>query len=1123
MHATRHPLATAIAVCLLTAAAAPLHAQQLIAHDGTEHTASGVYATAAPGAAGYALWAANAGSSIVGGDVEASAEASTTLLAEDSGRIELERARIQSGVDARNVVWARTDGEIVLEDSRIALTPGTSSATVPSTALAASAGGRITMLGGSIASTGSRIAQASGAGSVVAVRGVEIEAGVDPQLAGAFRAQSGGALTLEGVRYTQASGAAAVLRAEGAGSRIDVVDSRFEGERPPIRDWAGTNTGAAVYAAGGGEIALGPGTVVTTRAAGVGLGGTAQSMAVLAVGDGSRVSLRGTALDATGDRVVGAAAVAGASLDLDGGTSLRTEGTGAGSAGVLAEGMGSVVTLGDATVVAGLSGVEARSGGHVALGADTSITATAAGARGLVAEAGGSLSVAGAQIAVSGHQTGAPAYGVVVRGGRDGDLVSSTATLGAGTRIRSDGVALVVDAAQALQQVTPVWVAGQVSATGLQARGDVAGAAVLRGSRLTLTDSHIEAGSAYALRVHDDSAQAEVRGGRLSLAGASGADAAAIQVRQADLLLADGVVVESDNGVLILDMGDGSGGRSTDVILDGVALTGDLVTRHRNRSNVTLRTGSTLEGALLGSRLDPDIPFLFPLQAGDAHGWNARVEGGATWRLTANADVRSLSLAGDLAFAAPQADVFKTLVVYGDYAGDGGTIAFNTRLGDDASPTDRLIVAGDTSGRTQVAIVNAGGTGAPTRDGIRLIRVDGTSAGTFDLVGRAVAGNYEYFLQQNGVDAPDNGHWYLRSALAPAPPDPVDPVDPTPVPPVPPVTPPPTPDPVPGPGPSPAPTQPVPPPVYRPEPGTYLANLAAVELFTQAAHTRRQSTDVQTASAGTASGWTRLGRQQRTARTGAGQVAITTHATLAQVGVEVSNWTLGSGVLAFGGTLGTAQAHSRAGSRVSGYQSKAAITGQLAGLHVAWDRDVDGGRYIESGVQYGSFRNTTQGQGLERERYDSHAWSAALEAGHGFALGRSARSGWYIQPQAQLIYSRHSGRDFTEANGSRVAFTSGDSLSTRLGARVFARPDDGPGSAVLPYVGVYRRHLDNDYVIALDNDALDYQTPTGRYELEGGISFTLARGWSGWTQAGTQLGDRTSRNVWGALGLGYHW
>ncbi|WP_210204480.1 autotransporter outer membrane beta-barrel domain-containing protein [Phyllobacterium phragmitis] len=115
-----------------------------------------------------------------------------------------------------------------------------------------------------------------------------------------------------------------------------------------------------------------------------------------------------------------------------------------------------------------------------------------------------------------------------------------------------------------------------------------------------------------------------------------------------------------------------------------------------------------------------------------------------------------------------------TLTVNGDYAAkDGGIVALTTKLEGDNAKTDRLHVKGATSGATTLAVTNAGGGGAQTDNGIRLVEVDGASNGQFTLAGdytfqgdqALVAGAYAYRLYQNGLTTPDDGDWYLRSSL----------------------------------------------------------------------------------------------------------------------------------------------------------------------------------------------------------------------------------------------------------------------------------------------------------------------------------------------------------------------
>ncbi|UXN63986.1 autotransporter outer membrane beta-barrel domain-containing protein [Phyllobacterium sp. A18/5-2] len=126
-----------------------------------------------------------------------------------------------------------------------------------------------------------------------------------------------------------------------------------------------------------------------------------------------------------------------------------------------------------------------------------------------------------------------------------------------------------------------------------------------------------------------------------------------------------------------------------------------------------------------------------------------------------------------------------TLTINGNYIGSGGVLEIETALGGDASPTDRLVVTGDTSGSAGVRVINVGGTGAQTIEGIKIVDVGGASNGAFSLLGdyvingeqAVIAGAYGYTLHKNGVSTPSDGDWYLRSALT-SPAEPGEPENP---------------------------------------------------------------------------------------------------------------------------------------------------------------------------------------------------------------------------------------------------------------------------------------------------------------------------------------------------------
>ncbi|MBE1529555.1 fibronectin-binding autotransporter adhesin [Sphingopyxis sp. OAS728] len=142
---------------------------------------------------------------------------------------------------------------------------------------------------------------------------------------------------------------------------------------------------------------------------------------------------------------------------------------------------------------------------------------------------------------------------------------------------------------------------------------------------------------------------------------------------------------------------------------------------------------------------------------------------GAAGRLEGAGRVGSLANAG---VVAPGSGI-GSLTVAGDYAGNGGVLEIEAALGGDASSADRLIVNGATSGNTRVTVINRGGLGDQTIEGIKIVDVAGASNGNFTLEGdylfdgeqAVVVGAYGYRLYKNGVSTPQDGDWYLRSAL----------------------------------------------------------------------------------------------------------------------------------------------------------------------------------------------------------------------------------------------------------------------------------------------------------------------------------------------------------------------
>ncbi|MDH0094913.1 autotransporter outer membrane beta-barrel domain-containing protein, partial [Achromobacter mucicolens] len=195
----------------------------------------------------------------------------------------------------------------------------------------------------------------------------------------------------------------------------------------------------------------------------------------------------------------------------------------------------------------------------------------------------------------------------------------------------------------------------------------------------------------------------------------------------------------------------------------GAVMTGDVLA-DSGRVDVRLANGSVWTGAVLSGQGVVD---------------SVSTEDSSVWNVRGNSALKTLKNAGFVQFVAPDAQTgFKTLTV-SDYLG-GGTLVMNTQLGDDTSLTDKLIIdGGAVTGSTGLRIMNAGGTGALTTQGIPLVHavngatiaadafhLDAGSTGFRSTSSTLGWNGYEYFLVQGGAGGVASD-WYLTSAYLP--------------------------------------------------------------------------------------------------------------------------------------------------------------------------------------------------------------------------------------------------------------------------------------------------------------------------------------------------------------------
>lgn len=459
-----------------------------------------------------------------------------------------------------------------------------------------------------------------------------------------------------------------------------------------------------------------------------------------------------------------------------------------------------------------------------------------------------------------------------------------------------------------------------------------------------------------------------------------------------------------------------------------------------------------------------------------------------------------------------------TLTVNGNYNGNNGLLAFNTKLGGDDSPTDKLTVHGDTAGNTRVSVTNIGGTGAQTVNGIEMVQVDGSSAGNFALTsGTVEAGAYVYTLAKGTGAA--NKNWYLTSKWQGSTPPPLQVVDPD--------------------GPSTPPVvDPHGPSVLRPEAGSYISNLAAANsLFGQRLHDRLgepQYTDaLRNGKEKVSSMWMRhVGGHERSSA-GDGQLKTQSNRYVLQLGGDIARWSAdGADRWHLGVMGGYANEHSNTRSNRVGYSSDGRISGYSAGLYGTWyQNDADKtGVYVDSWMQYNWFNSSVESDNRESDSYKSKGLTASLEAGYTLKAGEfygseGTLNTWYVQPQAQVTWMGVKDNAHTRRDGTRIETEGSGNIQTRLGVRTYLnshhKMDEGKGREFQPFVEVNWIHNTDSFSVKMDGQRVSRDGAANLAEIRTGVEGKLSDNLSVWGNVGMQVGDKGYNNTQGMLGVKY--
>lgn len=437
------------------------------------------------------------------------------------------------------------------------------------------------------------------------------------------------------------------------------------------------------------------------------------------------------------------------------------------------------------------------------------------------------------------------------------------------------------------------------------------------------------------------------------------------------------------------------------------------------------------------------------------------------------------------------------VILNGNYTGNGGTILFDTVLGDDNSPTDHLEIKGDTSGTSFVQVNNAGGSGSQLYNGIELISVSGNSAGEFLQKGRIVAGNYDYTLSRGKGDNAKN--WYLTNELTPVEPGKPDIK------------------------------------VIRPEAGGYSANLyAANNLFNLRLQDRQGEnyyTDFLTGEKKSTSMWLRSVTGYTKSGSDTDQLQTRSHRNLIQLGGDILQWSgNGNDRYHLGMMAGSGRASGITKNRYSEYRAESDIDGYSAGLYGTWYADPEEkmGLYVDTWVQYAWFNNSVKGDDLAQEKYRSKGLSASVESGYTLLLGESLSGKGntdrlYIQPKGQLTYSGVKMNSHTEENGTRIRDKGKGNIQSRVGVRMFgaghAERDNNTAREFQPFVEVNWLHNTQSAGVKMEGNVVNQVGRRDIGEIKAGLEGRLSASTDIWFNVAQQIGSGDFADTQGMLGI----
>jgi autotransporter family porin len=464
---------------------------------------------------------------------------------------------------------------------------------------------------------------------------------------------------------------------------------------------------------------------------------------------------------------------------------------------------------------------------------------------------------------------------------------------------------------------------------------------------------------------------------------------------------------------------------------------------------------------------------------------------GSVWTLLGSANVTTLDNTNSVIKLGKE-NAFNTLTVGQNYTANDAALEINTQLGRDDSPTDKLVIAGDSSGNTLVTVNNVGGRGGRTSRGIEVVTVAGQSDGEFKAANRVTAGVYEYVLARGDAVTGNANNWYLTSAIA-------GDAD-----------------------------------IYRPEVGTYMNNLfIANAMFNMRLYDRLGETqyiDALTGEKKVTSLWIRQFGSHNTFSSADGHLDTRNNRYVAQVGGDIASWstdglnrTLFGAMAGYGtndGSTSSDQIDSRSTGNTDGYSVG------VYGTYYANDKDRSG-LYVDGWALYNWFDATVKGDNRDKEKYKLKGVTASIEAGYTFKVGQNNSltnpSNYYVQPVVQVTYMGVTADDHLDQEGVVVQTRGGNNIQTRVGVRAFMQNEEainkGTGTSFEPFVEANWINNSKRYSAVMDEVEVKQQGGKNIGELKLGVQRSIGKNTGFWANVAYQFNNDQYRDVQATIGI----